>query len=76
VEKPDADAALILVDEHVESLDLDAALAAIQQAGLASKTILLTAALDVDRMTRLLRAGFRDVRLKPYTAAEIRALWE
>ena len=74
-EKPDENAGLILVDEHVESLDFENTLVAIQQAGMASKTIVLTAALDVDRMTRLLRAGFRDVRLKPYGADEIAALW-
>ena len=74
-EKPDENAGLILVDEHVESIDFENTLVAIQQAGLASKTIVLTAALDVDRMTRLLRAGFRDVRLKPYGADEIAALW-
>jgi len=76
VEKPDEKAGLILIDENIASLDIESVLAAIQQAGLASKTIVLTAALDVDRMTRLLRAGFRDVRLKPYSPAEIPALWE
>ena len=51
-------------------------IASIQKAGLAAKTIVLTAALDVDRMTRLLRSGIRDVRLKPYSPAEIPSLWE
>jgi hypothetical protein len=27
-------------------------------------------------MTRLLRSGIRDVRLKPYSQAEIPALWQ
>jgi signal transduction histidine kinase len=76
VETPAANAGLILIDEHVEGFGFDGALAALKQAGLASKTIVLTAALDVDRMTRLLRAGFRDVRLKPYSPVEISSLWE
>ena len=67
---------LILVDEHIEAVDFDSLLAAIQKAGLAAKTIVVTAAIDVDRMTRLLHTGLRDVKLKPYSPAEIAALWK
>ena len=73
---PDEKAELIIVDEHIESADFEAVIASIQKAGLAAKTIVLTAAVDVDRMTRLLRSGIRDVRLKPYSPAEIPSLWE
>jgi signal transduction histidine kinase len=68
-----ADADLILVDEHAS--DFDAALEAIHKAGLAAKTVVVTAATDVDHMTRLLRSGIRDVKLKPYSPAEIPELW-
>ncbi len=68
------EADLILLDE--DSAYFDTALAAIRKAGLAGKTIVVTAAIDVDSMTRLLRSGIRDVRLKPYSPAEIAALWE
>jgi len=72
--KPAA-ADLIRVDQQLNA-DFEAAIAAIQKAGLAGKTIVLTAAMDVDKMTPLLRSGIRDVRLKPYSAAEIPSLWE
>jgi signal transduction histidine kinase len=67
---------LLLIDQHLESADFDAAIAAVHKAGLAAKTIVLTAAMDVDKMTPLLRSGFRDVRLKPYSPAEIPSLWQ
>lgn len=69
-----AEADLLLIDEHASNFE--AALAAIQKAGLAAKTIVVTAALDVDHMTQLLRSGLCDVKLKPYSPAEIPALWE
>lgn len=71
-----SDAGLLLVDQNLESADFDALIAEIQAAGLTAKTIVLTAAMDVDQMTRLLRSGIRDVRLKPYSPAEIPALWQ
>ncbi|GAB4486733.1 MAG: hypothetical protein Fur0016_16520 [Anaerolineales bacterium] len=74
-EKP-SDADLLLIDQNLENSDFDALVAQIQAAGLAAKTIVLTAAMDVDKMTRLLRSGIRDVRLKPYSPAEILALWQ
>ena len=75
-ETPDPKADLILIDEHLQFADFEAVVQNLVAAGLASKTIVLTAALDVDRMTRLLRAGLRDVRLKPYSPVEISAIWE
>lgn len=71
-----SDADLLLVDQNLENADFDALIAEIQAAGLTAKTIVLTAAMDVDQMTRLLRSGIRDVRLKPYSPAEIPALWQ
>lgn len=74
-EKP-SDADLLLIDQNLEQADFDALIAEIRAGGLAAKTIVLTAAMDVDKMTRLLRSGIRDVRLKPYSPAEIPALWQ
>ena len=71
---PDAKAELIVLDEDFSQFEK--AVEAIQKAGLAGKTVVVTAALNVDRMTALLHSGFKDVKLKPYSPAEIPALWE
>lgn len=71
---PQAD--LILVDEHLESRPLEEVLQAVQKAGVGAKTVVVTAALDVDRMTAYLKQGVRDVALKPYRAEEISSLWK
>ncbi len=65
---------LLLVDEHAASFSMDDVLAAVTAAGLAAKTVVLTAAMNPERVTRYLRAGLRDVQLKPYTPQEISAL--
>ena len=71
---PDPSASLILVDEHIEGVKLEDVLAQISEAGLGSKTILITAALHVDRLTSYL-AIVRDVVAKPYTSEEIAKLF-
>ncbi|MBN1304609.1 MAG: GAF domain-containing protein [Anaerolineales bacterium] len=71
--KPDINADLILIDEFYSGFE--AAIEAIHQSGVSRKTIVITAALDVDRMTNLLRSGI-DVRLKPYSETEILSLWK
>jgi len=73
---PDPNADLILVDENLESANLEKVMVEIRKAGLGAKTIVLTAAVDVDHMTRLLHSGICDMRLKPYSPAEIPWLWE
>jgi signal transduction histidine kinase len=65
---------LLLVDEHSASFSMDDVLASVKQAGLADKTIVLTAALNPERVTRYLRAGLCDVQPKPYTVEEVAAL--
>ena len=65
---------LILVDEHCEALNVDEALSALKKAGLSAKTVVLTAALNPERVTQFLRGGVKDVQPKPYTAEEISAL--
>jgi response regulator of citrate/malate metabolism len=74
--KPGVKADLILVDEHIEAAPFETVIEEIQKAGLAAKTIVITAAFDVDRMTRTLHKGVRDVCLKPYTVEEICTLWK
>lgn len=65
---------LLLVDEHAASFSMDEVLDAVNEAGLAEKTVVLTAALNPEAVTRYLRAGLRDVQPKPYTPQEISAL--
>ncbi len=71
---PDSSAALILVDEHLECVKLEEILAKISKAGLGRKTILITAALHVDRFTSHLSI-VRDVVAKPYTSEELAKLF-
>lgn len=66
---------LILVDEHLEATSVEAVLNAAKNALVISKVVVITAAFDVDRMTRILRQGVRDVRLKPYSLEELSGLW-
>ncbi|MBK9927417.1 MAG: GAF domain-containing protein [Anaerolineales bacterium] len=69
---PSAD--LILVDENIASLSLTDILSALSAAGLASKTVILTSAINPERVTQFLRGGVKDVMLKPYSGAEITEL--
>jgi GAF domain-containing protein len=70
----DPAADLILVDEHLEALPLATVLDAVKKAGVAAKTRIVTAAMNVDRVTPHLRK-VSDVVLKPYAPAEIPSLW-
>ncbi len=65
---------LLLVDEHSASFSMEAVLNAVTRAGLANRTVALTAALNPESVTRYLRAGLRDVQPKPYTPQEILTL--
>jgi GAF domain-containing protein len=67
-----ADADLILVDEALYALDLATVINDLKQAGLAGKAFILAAAPKVERTTNYLKAGIKDVVLKPYTPAELR----
>lgn len=69
---PEAD--LIFVDENIASASLKEALAALSAAGLAGKTVILTSAINPERVTEFLRKGFKDVNVKPYSAAEVNEL--
>lgn len=69
---PDAD--LILVDENIASASLTDVLSALHQAGLAPKTVVLTSAINPERVTQYLRSGLKDVTVKPYAAGELNEL--
>lgn len=69
---PSAD--LILVDENIASLSLADILLALSKAGLASKTVILTSAINPERVTQFLRGGVKDVTVKPYSANEVSEL--
>jgi DNA-binding NtrC family response regulator len=69
---PDID--LLFVDEHSASFSMEDVLASVKKANLADKTIVLTAALNPERVTQYLNEGLRDVQSKPYRADEVAAL--
>ncbi len=65
---------LILVDENIASLSLTDVLSALSAAGLVSKTVVLTSAINPEGVTQFLREGVKDVTLKPYSGAEVAEL--
>ncbi|MEW5938458.1 MAG: GAF domain-containing protein [Chloroflexota bacterium] len=69
---PTAD--LVLIDEHCSAVDMDETLKAVTDAKLLGRTVVLTAAINPERVTYFLRAGVRDVLLKPYTYEEVAEL--
>ncbi|MFN8414352.1 MAG: GAF domain-containing protein [Anaerolineales bacterium] len=69
-----APADLILVDEHIASVPLTEVLSALSKAGLTSKTVVLTSAINPERVTQFLRDGVKDVTVKPYSGSEISEL--
>jgi GAF domain-containing protein len=69
---PEAD--LILVDENIVSVPLTDVLSALSKAKLASKTVILTSAINPERVTQFLRDGMKDVTVKPYSGSEVSEL--
>ena len=69
-----ADADLILVDEALVAMPVNDVLAALKEAGVVEKTIVVAAAMKVERTTCYLQAGVKDVVSKPYTLSELAAL--
>jgi len=65
---------LILVDENIASINLTEVLAALSKAGLTSKTMILTSAINPERVTQYLREGLKDVTVKPYSGSELNEL--
>ncbi|MBL8077579.1 MAG: GAF domain-containing protein [Anaerolineales bacterium] len=69
---PDAD--VILVDENIASIPLTDVLSALEKNKLESKTIILTSAINPERVTQFLRHGMKDVMVKPYSGSEVSEL--
>jgi GAF domain-containing protein len=65
---------LILVDENIATVSLTDALAALAKAGLTAKTVILTSAINPERVTQFMRDGIKDVIVKPYSGNEISEL--
>jgi signal transduction histidine kinase len=65
---------LILVDEYIATLPLDAVLSALANAGLSSKTVLLTSAINPERVAKFIRGGLKDVVIKPCSGSEVSEL--
>jgi DNA-binding NarL/FixJ family response regulator len=65
---------LYLIDEHCASVSADDALAALSKGKLFAKSIILTTAINPERVADFLNAGVRDVQLKPYTNEEMAEL--
>ncbi len=65
---------LILVDENIASIPLLEVLNALSKAGLESKTVVLTSAINPERVTQFMRHGMKDVIVKPYSASEVSEL--
>jgi GAF domain-containing protein/anti-sigma regulatory factor (Ser/Thr protein kinase) len=69
---PEAD--VILVDENIASVPLTDVLSALSKAGLTSNTVILTSAINPERVTQFLRDGIKDVTVKPYSGSEVSEL--
>jgi GAF domain-containing protein/two-component sensor histidine kinase len=69
-----AEADLILVDETLTATPIAEVLTDLKKAGATDKTMVVAAAMRVERITEYMQAGVRDVVLKPYTPAELAAL--
>ncbi|NUM44957.1 MAG: GAF domain-containing protein [Anaerolineales bacterium] len=62
-----AEADLILVDEALTTQPVMDIIEQLKEAGMTGKTVVVTAALDTQRAARYMKAGVKDVALKPYT---------
>ncbi len=65
---------LILIDENISFAPLTDVLDALAKAGLESKTIVITSAINPERVTQFLRHGMKDVMVKPYSGKEVSEL--
>ncbi|MFZ6027029.1 MAG: ATP-binding protein [Chloroflexota bacterium] len=65
---------LIIVDEALDARNIDDVLDAVQSAGLLDRTVVVSAALLVERATAYLQRGVKNVLLKPYTPPEFAEL--
>ena len=64
----------VLLDEALESADAESLLSGLKAGGVLNKTIVISAAPSVERAGAWMRAGVKDVALKPYTPLELSEL--
>ena len=64
----------MLLDEALESADAESLLSGLKAGGVLNKTIVISAAPSVERAGAWMRAGVKDVALKPYTPLELSEL--
>lgn len=67
---------LILLDDVLHKADSLSILKRLVAAGVGERTVVVASSMRVERAMTLMQAGARDVRLKPYTAAELADLLE
>ena len=65
---------LILVDNVLALADVKAALKRLKSAGVNDRTFVVASSLRVERTMALMPLGIRDIVLKPYTRADLKAL--
>jgi GAF domain-containing protein len=68
-----ANADLILIDEALTTVHVEEVINELKEAGIAEKAIVVTAWLSVERATKYISMGVKDVVLKPYTYAGLAA---
>ncbi len=65
---------LILVDNVLASANVKAALKRLRSAGANDRTLVVASSLRVERTMALMPLGIKDIVLKPYTQADLRAI--
>jgi len=65
---------LILVDDVLASANVKTALKRLRSAGVNDRTLVLASSLRVERTMELMPLGIKDIVLKPYTQADLKAL--
>lgn len=68
-----AEADLILVDEALTTMPVLDVIDQLREAEVAYKAVVVTAAIDTQRAAKYMKAGVKDVTLKPYTYKELAA---
>ncbi len=66
---------VILLDDVLRAGNSSEILASLRQAGLVSKTLVVVSQMTAERATALMQVGIRDIHPKPYTTADLGALF-
>ncbi|MDD2921022.1 MAG: hypothetical protein PHQ36_01950, partial [Anaerolineales bacterium] len=63
-----------VIASNIASVSVTDVLAALAKSGLTAKTVILTTAINPERVTQFLRDGVKDVIVKPYSGSEVNEL--